>query len=140
MNHRNGARVARGGLGAALLTAGLCLACAGCWGGPDYPTATVTGKVTIQGQPVPKGFITFSPAAQGPVTGAPIEAGQYRCENVPAGKHKVTFQAQGDRPTKLYDAVNKVEHEVPTDILPPQYRAGVDADIEAGQVVRDFAL
>jgi len=126
---------------ACLLLAAVCLgACSGCSRRPGYPTATVAGQVTIDGQPVPKGYITFSPLEKGPVTGAAIDQGKYRAENVPAGQHKVTFQAQGDKPTKLFDVVNQVEREVPTDILPPQYRDGVDTQVDAGENVRDFPL
>ena len=128
-----------------------CLACllaivvggfllSGCSRGPGYPTATITGKVTIAGQPVPKGYITFSPLGQGPVTGAPIADGQYRLENLPAGKHRVTFQAQGAEPMKLYDAAAKIEREVPSDILPDKYRQGVDVDIDRGKATRNFDL
>ena len=39
----------------------LALVCGGC-GGPRYPSATVKGRVTIDGAPVPKGYIYFAMA------------------------------------------------------------------------------
>ena len=52
---------------AAALLVGLALVLPGCWGGPGYDAATVTGKVTIDNQPVPTGYITFSPVDSGQV-------------------------------------------------------------------------
>jgi len=126
---------------AALLLA-ISILVPGCWGGPGYDAATVTGKVTIDNQPVPTGYITFSPvdSGQGPVRGEKIIDGAYRCELVPLGKHKVTFKAQSNETTTIYDAANDVQREIPVDILPPQYHQGVDAEVTAGECVRDFEL
>ncbi len=120
----------------------LLLAAPGCDRGPDYPSATVTGQVTIDGQPVPKGAITFSPqgAASGPVTGAAIEDGAYRCELVPLGKHTVTFIAQAAEPDTIVDRVTGAKHEVPRNILPPHCATGVEAAVVAGENRLDFAL
>lgn len=118
---------------------GFCLGLAGC-GGPDYATATVSGAVTVDGQPA-SGQLTFTPQDRGPVCGAEIREGKYRCQQVPAGEHKVTFLLQAAEPTKVYDAVNDTYHEVPADIvLSPEYQAGVDVQIEPGSVVQDFTL
>jgi len=113
----------------------------GCSSGPGYPCATVTGTVTIDGDPVPRGFITFSPtgAGQGPVTGAEIENGAYRCELVPIGSHTVTFIAQTAEMIKFIDALG-VEREIPENLLPPQYLAGLPVQIEEGEIARDFKL
>ena len=131
----------RVGSAAALLVA-IGILVPGCSGGPDYESATVTGNVTIDNNPVPKGYITFSPvdSGQGPVCGEKIVDGAYRCELVPLGKHKVTFQAQSNETTTIYDAANDAQREIPVDILPPQYRQGVDAEVTAGEIVRDFDL
>ena len=55
----------------------ILLAVAGCGDKVPYPHATVTGVVTIDGQPVPQGYVTFSPMSggQGPVTGGKIRQG-----------------------------------------------------------------
>jgi hypothetical protein len=121
------------------------LACAivsgGCRGS-RYPSSTVTGRVTIDGAPVPKGYITFCPAAnsQGPVVGARIVDGKYRCEKVPWGKVQVTFIAQAAEPMEIFDKANNTTHEVPRDILPPECRQGQTAEIISGANHLDFDL
>lgn len=60
----------------------------GCGGGESGPARfSVSGKVTYQGQPIPNGFIMFTPdpgkGNSGPATGAPIVNGAYATE---AGK------------------------------------------------------
>ena len=42
--------------------------------------------------------------------------------------------------TTVYDVVNKTNHEVPKNILPPKYNTGVPADVVAGENHRDFEL
>ena len=118
------------------------LAMCGCSRGPNYPNATVTGTVAIDGQPVPKGYITFSPTAQGqgPVVGGAIKEGKYRCQGVPVGKLRVTFTAQAAEMTTMIEPATGAKHEVPKDILPPQYLSGLDAEIAAGEAACDFAL
>jgi hypothetical protein len=125
-----------------ILLVGLAAVAGGCQSKGNYPAATVSGRVTLDGAAVPKGYVTFSPAAdgQGPVTGAAIDRGKYRCERVPLGKHVVTFIAQGEKPVKIHDAITGGEHEVPQDILPPALRGGVPVEITPGQIERDFAL
>jgi hypothetical protein len=114
----------------------------GCSGGPGYSHATVAGTVTVDGDPVPKGHITFSPAggSQGPVTGAPIENGKYRCEAVPVGSHVVTFIAQAAEPVKIMDHATGTEQLVPQNILPQAYQQGVPVEVEEGEIVRDFEM
>ncbi|HEY2149151.1 MAG TPA: hypothetical protein VGH32_14520, partial [Pirellulales bacterium] len=84
----------------------------------------------------------FSPTAknQGPVVAAPIEEGKYRCNRVPVGSVTVTFVAQAAEPTIVYDVVNKTNHEIPKDILPPRYNTGLPLEIAAGDNHHDFDL
>jgi hypothetical protein len=119
----------------------LMLSC-GCSHGPDYQTATVSGTVNIDGQPVPKGFITISPTAQsrGAVVGGPIADGTYRCQQVPVGKVRVTFAAQAAEMTTMLDRSTNTKREVPKDILPPQYVSGLEAEVKPGENLLDFAL
>jgi|SRR5208282_5666742 len=123
----------------------LCAACllfsAGC-GGPGYAPSTVKGRITIDGAPVPKGYITFSPTggSHGPVVASAIKNGEYRCEKVPQGKVQVTFVAQAAELTTVFDKVNKVNHEIPKDILPPAYQQGQAAEIAPGENPLDFDL
>ena len=115
--------------------------CCGCSKRADFPSGTVAGVVTLDGQPVPHGAITFNPTGkeQGPVTGATIENGRYRCEHVPLGNLKATFTLQADHLRRFVDKTG-VEREVPIDILPPQYRGGLPAIVHAGENQLDFSL
>ncbi len=66
----------------------LTLSLAGCGGGNDGPERfAVSGRITFEGQPVPMGFIKFTPDTSqgnsGPGAGAPIENGTY---STPSGK------------------------------------------------------
>lgn len=112
----------------------------GCSRGPSYESATVTGTVTIDGNPVPKGQITFCPATQGPVTGGEIRHGEYRCENVPLGKHHVTFLANAAEPTIITDITTGAKHEVPKSILPQHSLSGLDVEVKADAKTLDFPL
>jgi hypothetical protein len=125
----------------------MCLLCVGLLlsGGcrrSTYPSSTVKGRITIDGAAVPKGFVTFCPVSgtHGPAVAAPIDNGEYRCENVPQGKVHVTFIAHAGKPRILFDQVNKVNREVPDDILPPSCQQGQDAEITPGENQLNFDL
>lgn len=59
----------------------------GCSGGKGK----VNGKVTLDGQPLPAGTISFIPS-NGSAVGAEIKDGQYAVERVPVGDVKVTVE------------------------------------------------
>lgn len=70
----------------------LVVAIVGCGGPKRVP---LHGKVTLNGQPVPQGFLLFMPTqeTQGPVGNATIQAGEYRVEKengVVPGTYKVS--------------------------------------------------
>ena len=104
---------------------------AGGCGGTGYASATVSGRVTIDGAAVPKGFITFTPLQDtaGPAVGAPIVDGAYRCPMVPQGKLRATFIAIAAEPEIFIEKVGNVPHEVPKDILPAACRQGRECDV-----------
>ena len=118
---------------------------AGCSKGPNYPHGTAVGVVSVDGKPAPRGAITFSPlvtpgaSGQGPVTGATIEDGHYRCEMVPLGNLTATFTLQAAEMKKFVDGTG-VPREVPVDILPSQYRTGVPVTVHEGENQLDFPL
>ncbi len=65
-------------------------------GGPER--AVVSGTVTYQGQPLPKGTIRFLPAKDNkvPMSGAMIVEGKYKADKrggVPIGTHRVVIEA-----------------------------------------------
>jgi hypothetical protein len=124
-----------------LAIAPLCSLLVGC-GGTGNNNGVASGEVRIDGALVPRGYITFTPTAKdhGPVVGAPIEDGKYRCDRVPVGKLTVTFVAEAAEPTTVYDITTKIEHKIPKSILPPAYSGGLPVEITAGENRRDFDL
>jgi hypothetical protein len=81
-----------------LLATALCTLAgfAGCGGSTD---ARVSGVVTLDGQVVPRGMVSFQPKAGGPVAIGPIEAdGSYvlgigRDTRLPSGEYDVTVRS-----------------------------------------------
>lgn len=54
----------------------------------------VSGEVSYEGQPVKKGYITFTPAdGKGPMVGAPITDGKYSLDGVFPGSKVVKVEA-----------------------------------------------
>ncbi len=63
---------------------------AGCFG----PSASVSGEVTYDGQPVKSGYVTFTPAdGKGPSVGAPIKDGTYSAKDMLPGEKIVKVEA-----------------------------------------------
>ena len=72
--------------------------CAGCGPSSDVDKVVVTGRVTLDGQPIPNGEIRFIPDAgtNGPISGGPIKDGVYKAAGrggVPIGEHVVEIRA-----------------------------------------------
>jgi hypothetical protein len=118
------------------------LIAAGCGQGPKYSTATVSGRVTIDGVPVPKGALTFAPlpGTTGAVVGAEIKMGEYHCSQVPLGKLSATFIAQAAEPMTIPDKVSGGTREVPRNILPAAYLNGVTVSIDGNRSDLNFDL
>lgn len=108
--------------------------------GPDYPAVNLEGMVTIRGEPVKKGRITFTPqeAGRGAGTGGDIVDGKYKAEHVPVGKVLVQFQATKETGKTVKAA--GVDMPESLNIVPPENRGGVHADVAAGDTKKDFAL
>ena len=90
----------KGGL---VLTLPLCLlAACGCGGNENpHAPASVTGKVTYKGEPVPAGLINFIPKTEGPsATGSLIADGTYSITDAPAGEFTVTIDNESLNPDK----------------------------------------
>ncbi len=103
---------AHAGLKSGLLALSLfttaAMALVGCGGAPAGPTRyTISGTVTFDKQPVPKGFITFAPddtaGNKGPGGGAEIINGKFKTESgkgVVGGPHIVKIIGYDGVPTK----------------------------------------
>lgn len=80
-----------------LLLFGVVVGVTGCGGGgPDYPTATISGTVNVNGTPVDEGTLTFLPtgAKLGNGGTAEIVGGNYTAKQVPIGENVFTFYAR----------------------------------------------
>jgi hypothetical protein len=109
---------------------------AGCGGG-----TSVSGSVTYNGQPVPKGYVAFYPMdGKGPTVGGQISNGKYAVKGVTPGKNRVEVSSQSD--VKAPDSMDEgIKHPVvDKDAIP----AGAEGnnqvvDVTAGQTL-DLAL
>lgn len=117
-----------------------CLASAGCGGARAPDGATLAGEVTIDGEPVAEGAITWTPrdASAGQAVGASIADGRYQVDGVPWGEVTVTFQAVRETGRTIQEYSKQVPETV--NIIPPQYGGGIVVMVEKGQSTQDFAL
>lgn len=73
----------------------LCILASGVFG-QSNPTATLSGKVTTEGAPLPGVLVSLtSPNLQGTRTGVTTEAGDYVFPFLPPGDYTVTFELEG---------------------------------------------
>jgi hypothetical protein len=107
----------------------------GCGSGeePNPATVPVQGKVTYQGQPVPKGTITFQPAGGRPAVGEIQPDGTYHLstfgekDGAIPGAHKVMILANTGDPTKMPSSPGYV---VPKDLVPKKYARTETSELE----------
>jgi hypothetical protein len=139
----------------ALAVITLTMALAALVPGCSQPTASVSGEITYEGQPVGKGYITFTPSAgqSGKDAGAPIADGRYAVASLPPGRKwvrviavkKVNFastsaemakKAADARQVHSYDGLVDSADTIPEDAE----GNGVEVDIQAGANSLDFHL
>jgi hypothetical protein len=118
---------------------------AGCGGGSD---ASISGTVTLDGQPLAKGDITFSAeGGQGGTGGGSIVAGKYEVKQLPPGKYLVHIagvpenkfiEPNSPEARKTY---TDAEIRAMSDPIPAG-TTGTDQKVElkAGAQTQDFAL
>ena len=117
-------------------------------------SASISGDVTYNGQPVGAGYITFSPSdGKGPAAGGAIENGHYIVESLPPGPKLVKVDAvkkvhfaQSSEEMAKRAAVNKVFGDgsgliEPADVMPPNAEGNnTTVTVEPGEQIRNFAL
>ena len=114
----------------------------GCGKGPA--TVAVTGKVTLDGQPLASGTINFVPSDGATASAAgQITEGAYSVE-MPPGKKRVQVSAMkvvGKRQGYRGDPKSPVVDDV-REIIPPEYNASstLTAEVDAGRRKHDFEL
>jgi hypothetical protein len=122
----------------------LCGALAGCGGpGDELPREAISGKVSLDGQPLATGVIQFRPTSSEPVpAGAHIKDGAFsipRNEGLTPGNYKVVINAAGDAKA-LSSAESSGEKAIKRgglapELIPAQYNSNstLTAKVEAGK-------
>lgn len=106
---------------------------------PEYP---VKGKVTLDGKPIEKGLIRFSPTGNASPAGGEIKAGQYSLK-APPGEAKVEITSTivvGQR--KAYNTPDSPMVDITKEAVPEQYNAksSLKFEVKAGENNKDFDL
>lgn len=118
----------------------IALLVGGC-GRPTGETARVDGSVSIEGQPVEKGIISFSPRESGTVRPATAEIvdGRYQASNVPLGPVLVQIHATKETGKMLTDRAEGGQYPETINLVPAKYDAGIEVTI-SGDESHDFNL
>lgn len=137
-----------------LITLGALVAmCGGCSGGPGVELAPVTGKVTLNGEPLAGARISFGPQGGRPSTAVVGPDGTYELEYTPGykgavvGRHTVVISkmVEPDPSRRQVDEYGNPLEEgsiTPQELLPPQYNAAtqLSAEVKPGGGPYDFEL
>ena len=120
----------------------------GCGKSGTRQRAAVYGRVTVAGQPVASGSITFLPTSEnaGPAVGGLIEDGTYSikaAEGPVVGPNRVEIRGMkktGRKVPSRMIATTMVDELVPA--VPPQYHADspLKCDVESGENELNFDL
>ena len=111
--------------------------------GCGAPTATVSGEVAVDGQPLDNGVISYAPAdGQGAVATAVVQNGKYSLRTTP-GKKWVQISAPvvvGKR--KEYNGPDAPLVEIRGERLPERYNAKTELTFEAkaGDNTKDWSV
>ena len=133
---------------AAFCLAVLCLTFAGC-GGRNYPGEQrfpLSGSVTVDGQPMEAGVISFLPQGEGRVSGGPIKGGTYSITEetgATAGNYRVEIHWSKPTGKKLLDP--DTGEEIMDELkegLPDKYHKNSEltAEVSADMTTFDFDL
>lgn len=120
----------------------LVVVAAGCGGGVDLPNrAKVSGRVTLDGQPVTRGTVVFTPDNTRGTTGPPAY-GQIG----PDGKYELTTDRSGRGGDGAVVGFHKVAVQAREDVMPGEIarllvptryedpdRSGLTGEVKAGQ-------
>ena len=102
----------------------------------------VAGTVSIDGEPVEKGLISFSPRESGigrPAT-ADIVDGRYEAKEVPIGNVLVQIHATKETGKMVADQDGGGEYAEILDLVPEKYRSGIETTISGQDDSHDFDL
>lgn len=120
------------------------LICAGCGGGDSQqPTGQVEGVVTLNGQPLPEGGISFYDEKTGNSAGGTIENGKFAmADRVEAGSYKVAVHPPA--PPQPEDEASGEQARVDAALIPEGYQdessSGLTATVVDGPNSFEFIL
>jgi hypothetical protein len=116
-------------------------------GGDRWPREPVSGKVTLDGQPLDSGEIAFVPSGDGPAAGGLIHKGKYaigRSDGPVPGPHRVVITSAKPTGKKIKDEADpKVLYDERAETLPARYNAQSELTAEVkpgGGNTFDFEL
>lgn len=117
----------------------LLLAIPGC-GGDSFPLSTVEGSITVDGEPVPEGTVSFTPleGEAGKPISADIRNGRYRSEQVPRGRNLVHLNAY--LPTGGTFEEFGIEYPEMKNMIPESYMMGIELSVNEAAMSHDFEL
>ena len=104
----------------ALVAAVLAVPAVGCRRGPAK--AVITGRVTLNDEPLPQGAISFYPLSRAPSAGAVINAGSYRMEAFP-GSYRVEITGSKVVGQKKNDIPDGPMVDILESIVPAEYNS-----------------
>jgi hypothetical protein len=107
------------------------------------PTSTVSGEVTIDGQPLDKGVISYSPAeGAGAAATADVEKGKYRLQTTPGAKWVQISAPIVVGQHKAYNSPDAPLVDVNGERLPERYNAKTELkfELKPGANVRDWSV
>jgi hypothetical protein len=105
---------------------------------------TVSGKVSLNGQPLPGGVVTFFDSEGQSRTGGINKDGTYTVSNIAPGKAQVSVLTLNERPS-IRDPENKNATSLGTYVpIPAKYmdkeQSGITLDVKTGKQPFDIAL
>ena len=119
------------------LIAAACVAATGCHRGPAADTASLAGRVVIDGTPVKQGGVQFMPLDRGQPAFSEVRDGAYAAR-VPKGRVRVIFSST--RETGRMVQVYSTQKPEVLDVTPPALREGIEITVERDDPALDFVL
>ncbi|MGI9177382.1 MAG: carboxypeptidase-like regulatory domain-containing protein [Pirellulales bacterium] len=110
-------------------------------GGCGQRMATVSGRVTFNGEPVSRGAISLIPTdGKGQTVGSPVEGGSFVIRSVPPGEKTVQVMAVYSLGMKKEDGGTEIE--LVGDLLPASWGSDSKEHLveESSSVTKDFAI
>jgi hypothetical protein len=114
-------------------------AVSGC-GGAGGPTTSLEGAVTLDGAAIQQGQLSLVPMDRGQAPAASVEFsdGRYTIPNAPLGKVRAYITATRET-GKMIPGDGRDVPEI-VNIVPGQYRSGIEIEVKAGDSQRNFDL